>query len=475
MKMTRIVGILWLMILASPAMSAETSLMQALAEVYQANPRLLAARARARAVDETVPEAQALWRPSLNASASTGLKAARTENDDQNANTNRIALTFDQRLYTSGEATAEIDAAKRRALAQHADLRALEQNLLVETVDAFTAVYRDQLILGFALDNERRLLQQLTIVRARHGGGVVTDTDLAQAESRYEGAIANRIATKADLMASGANFRRVVGRPPEGLITPLPLKKLPLSEADALDRIDNHPALIAAEQIFEASRFDVDRAKAELEPKLLLRGEVSHVDQPSTLIDRETSASISTILTIPIYEGGAARARIRQSRQTVAEQRYLVDDTRLAVEAEVVDAWQALTSARSRARALEAQAETAKLALLGVQTEADIGLRTIADVLDAESELFAVQIETARLLRDHVAASYRLKAAVGELGVVQLNLDIPVYDPKIHYEETEGKWLGTGTPEEDLGLTPEGDRDWRDDYWFFRVLNNVSG
>ncbi|MEO1017699.1 MAG: TolC family outer membrane protein [Pseudomonadota bacterium] len=460
---------------AIPAARAETTLIQALTQVYQGNPRLLAARARARAVDETVPEALAGWRPKLNATASTGFKAVRTEDDDQNANTSRVALTLDQPLNTGGAVAAEVDAAKRRVLAQHADLRAIEQEILLETAVTYAAVYRDQLILGFALENEQRLLQQLTIVRGRHDGGAVTDTDLAQAESRYEGAISERIQAKADLMASGAAYRRIVGQPPEDLSTPLPLARVPLSEADALSKSAYHPALIAAQEAFEASRFDVDRAQSELRPKFLLRGEVSHVDQPSTLIDRETSASISTILTIPFYQGGGASARVRRSRQTVTERRYLVDDTRLAVEAQVVEGWQALVAAKARARSLEAQLDAALLALTGVQAEADIGLRTISDVLDAERELFTVQVETARLLRDHVVASYQLKAAVGDLSVAALELETAPYAPNQHYDAVRDKWFGTGDAVEDQGLTPEGDRQWQDRYWFLRMLNRLEG
>src|SRR5688572_11424682 len=64
-------------LLSLPA-SAET-LQEALANAYQVNPTLQAARAQLRAVDETVPIALSGWRPSLSVNGSIARQRSETD------------------------------------------------------------------------------------------------------------------------------------------------------------------------------------------------------------------------------------------------------------------------------------------------------------------------------------------------------------------------------------------------------------
>ncbi len=56
---------------AQPAGPQET-LEQALTEAYKSNPNLLAARAQLRALDESLPQASAGWKPTVQLSGSYG-------------------------------------------------------------------------------------------------------------------------------------------------------------------------------------------------------------------------------------------------------------------------------------------------------------------------------------------------------------------------------------------------------------------
>src|SRR5712691_12609660 len=66
----RVVGVVAGLLLAVPA-SAQT-LTEAFAYAYNNNPQLLAQRALLRATDETVPQALANWRPTVNFTGQAG-------------------------------------------------------------------------------------------------------------------------------------------------------------------------------------------------------------------------------------------------------------------------------------------------------------------------------------------------------------------------------------------------------------------
>jgi len=104
----------------------------------------------------------------------------------------------------------------------------------------------------------------------------------------------------------------------------------------------------------------------------------------------------------------------------------------------------ALRTAEARIGSLESQVDSATAALDGVRQEALVGARTVLDVLDAEQELFAAEVELTRARREAVMAGYRMLAARGELSVAGLGLEVEPYDPEGHYREVRDKWYGLG-------------------------------
>jgi outer membrane protein len=48
---------------------------------------------------------------------------------------------------------------------------------------------------------------------------------------------------------------------------------------------------------------------------------------------------------------------------------------------------------------------------------------------------------------DRVVASYTLLAAVGKLNLPKLGINIPLYDPMVHYQQVRDAWIGVRTPD----------------------------
>ena len=66
------------------------------------------------------------------------------------------------------------------------------------------------------------------------------------------------------------------------------------------------------------------------------------------------------------------------------------------------------------------------------------------DVLDAEQELFATEVDLARAERERVLAAYRLRAAVGRLTARDLALPVAYHAPEEHYRDVSARWFGLG-------------------------------
>ncbi len=440
--------------------SAQVTLPTALAKVYEENPTLQAARARLRGVDEGLPIARSIRRPRATISSSVALSQTESNRGGQSLRTIRNAFGVEQPLYTGGEATARIDRAEALIRAERARLQTVEQVVFLEAIEAFTLVLRDQRVLELALANERRLSAQLDGVQRRYRFGELTQTDVAQAESRYARAVGDREAATGALEIAGTAYRRVIGELPGELVDPFLPADLPRDFADVLALVDDHPMVRAARSGVAAARSEIDTALSVLKPRLNLRGDASYVDDPGDINDWQSELSIGAILSVPLYQGGGEYARIRQTRQALTEEQFSLQVAQRDVEKEIRAAWQALLTARARLMALARQVEAASLALAGVQQEARIGTRTVLDILDAEQELFEAEMAATVAERDALVAAYRIKAGMGMLTAEALDLDVMHFDPEAYYREVRRAWIGTGAAVESDGdersaTTPE--------------------
>ena len=179
MRPLRLVLLAGVVSLAALPRAQAVTLDEVLVQVYLESPRLAAARAKLRGVDETVPMALAGWRPRLTAASGAAFSRASTQDGEQTLGTLRQTVSLAQPIYSGGATTAETAQAENEVRAERARLAAAEQEVLVEAVDAFTAVARDRAVLDLALRNERRLAEQVVGTRDRYRFGELTRTDVS--------------------------------------------------------------------------------------------------------------------------------------------------------------------------------------------------------------------------------------------------------------------------------------------------------
>ncbi len=188
-------------------------------------------------------------------------------------------------------------------------------------------------------------------------------------------------------------------------------------------------------------------SEGALYPNLALTASASRNYQPVYNINRQTLASVLGTLTIPIYQGGAEYSAIRQSKETVGQQRLNLDVNRDEARETVVASWGQLDAAKAQIEATTAQVNAAEIALNGVREEARVGQRTTLDVLNAQQELVNARVALVTAQHDRVVASYALLAAVGGLSMQHLGLNVLIYDPQVHYQQVRDAWIGVRTPD----------------------------
>jgi outer membrane protein len=444
---------------AGGAQAQPRTLQDALAAAYANNPSLQAARAQLRSVDEGVPAALAGWRPTVTiggsygaaigdnrtVEAATAFSPSTAVFTNQNRTESALTATVTQPIYRGGRTRAGTNQAENKVMAQRASLIASEEQVFSDTATAFVTVIQNQELLQLDINNEQVLAKQLQATNDRFRVGEITRTDVAQAEAALAGATATRQTAEGNLATARSNYQRLVGELPDRLIEPQPLK-LPaktVQEGRAIAAANN-PNVVAALFSDAAAKDNFDLQYTALMPNLSLQGTAFRNDNTQQTGLRSTAAQVLATVSVPIYQGGAEYAAIRQARQLEQQARKQVDDARRTAINQFVTAWETYQAAKATIDSTRAQIRSNEIALEGVQREAIVGSRTTLDVLNAEQTLLNSRVTLVQNLASFVTASYSVAAAAGRLTARDLNLNVPLYDETAYYNAVRDRWIGTG-------------------------------
>ena len=147
------------------------------------------------------------------------------------------------------------------------------------------------------------------------------------------------------------------------------------------------PSVLAAMYGVDVAELAVKISEGALYPNLGLTASATKSWDPLFNINKETAISVLGTLTVPIYQGGTEYSAIRQSKETLGQQRLNLDVNRDQARATVVQSWGQLDAAKAQIESTTAQVNAAEIALNGVREEARVGQRTTFDVLTAQQAI----------------------------------------------------------------------------------------
>ena len=447
-----------LLALLGPVPALADTIEAALVRAYQTNPQLNAQRAQVRSTDENVPQALSGYRPKVAVTASAGVQYTDTLlTVGGNATTWCARHQRRQRAaYRGPDRVADAVQRHRRprnrtrqaesqVSAAREALRVLEQAVLLSGATVYMDYLRDSAIVEVQKSNVRVLEQTLKQTKDRFNVGEVTRTDVAQSEAQLAAGRTQLTTAESNLVTTKANFRRIIGSEPVALAPGSPVDRyLPRSLAAAVELgLIQNPNVTSAMFGIDVSYLQVKVAEGALFPTVTFQTSVQQSYEQTMTVQRSFGASAITQLSVPIYQGGAEYALIRQSKETLAQQRLVLGQTRDQARANVVQAWGQLDAGKASVQSAQAQVTASEIALNGVREEAKAGQRTTLDVLNAQQALVNARVALVTAQHDRVVASYSVLNAVGRLSPIVLNL--PTEVPRIAPEARACSTCGGGT------------------------------
>lgn len=438
-----------------------------LLEVYQQakdnDPTFLASEAGRVATNERVNQSLATLLPSLTASADYSLSETESsqvstgtftpiddptntvqQNIVQNSESERSGygwnVTLSQEVYNHGS-WLTLRQSEKSALQSNVNHESAKQDLIIRVAESYFNVLGAIDSLEFSKAETEAVSKELAQTKQRFDVGLIAMTDVHEAQSRHDRAVANQISAQNALDNAHESLQQITGQYHYDLLTlktEIPLRNpQPENIKQWVTEAENNNYTI------KASRIGLDIAKKSIDiswaghlpsASLTLRHADSDRDTESPAFLRENDAgevigvvtnanvnnsgpttSLSLDFTIPLYSGGRTNSRVKEAQALYQQAAHNLEADHRRAVSETRSAYLGVVAAVSSVKALRQAVISSESALEATQAGFEVGTRTIVDVLLQTQQLFSAKRDHARARYDYILNTLRLKQAAGLL------------------------------------------------------------
>jgi adhesin transport system outer membrane protein len=412
------------LILSVTSVNAETvDLKTAVQAAVDSHPEINQAIQNKEAIEFERDQAQGLFLPRVSIEGSAGIR--RLENrtrralgiSDQTLYPLEASVFGEQVLFDSGSRSAELK--RQAARTDGAALRVSERAefIALNVTRQYLDYMLQQRIVAAADDNVT--FHQLLTNDLGEGvsAGSISIADQQQAEERLQAAKIRRTEAQEDLTNAAISFMTLTGISVTDVVMPeSPRAAMPPALIDAVAAArDRNPKVREAQADVDAAYQVVNKAEAELGPRLTLEGRGRVGEDLDGFKGNTQDLQARVVLTWDLYNGGINRAKVQEMTRRASEARFRLHQLTREAEEEVRQAWNRWQSEGARLVDLEQQSKVSDDLLLSYREQFNVGRRSLLDVLDSQNTRFNVQVRTETSRLAQLFAEYQILATTDTL------------------------------------------------------------
>ena len=410
------------------------TLIEAIKEAYDNNPKLNAERENLKISKENINISKSNFLPTVTISgyksAENTSKLTNRSGEDANkddVNPLQTSILVEQKLY---DQSRKPDLEKNEIGLEIArlKLKKVEQEIIYESVEAYTNLVLNNKKLAINLLNVSLLERQVETDRARLEKGGINLTDVAQSEASLAGANAKLIQVRNDIVTSKLIYEKTIGKinNSEEVNESYVFKyKLPnnLKEANIISK-QFSPELNIVKLELEQANKDVAIAKSDLSPSATLSFQATQTDDTSSTYDESDKETLKATVSWPFSLGGKNVSSLRKNKSLRDQKALLLEDAKRSNKTLVSSAWSNFKSSKSLLNSIRVQVKASEIANEGISIEYESGLgRSTLDVIQSNSILLDAKNNLTTSQRNHFLSQYKLLLALGQLTALNLSLN----------------------------------------------------
>lgn len=366
---------------------------------------------------QRVREAKGLLGPKATGSASYTRYADKVFNGSSFSNESKAAqLSVSMPFDIFGITKKGIKSTQLSSDAAKDTLQAARNDLALSVKRAYFGVLQAESQVQVTVEAKGEAEERLKNARAQLEAGQIAKLDVLRLETALAQA-SNEVlvAENARDLAKNA-FNNALARPIETPVALASITEIPMVGTADEEMIGfarkQRPELHALRDTIEALKFVRITQEGGMTPSLSLSATHSRTFNPGlTTNNRQTFGTLA--LSVPIFDSGVTRARVKQARQDEELAKIQLDQAELAISLEVRQATVNYRNARQRlevaAKQVEVAAETYRLAKIRFEAGEGIPL----EITDAQTELTRARTNEVTARYDVLRAYAELQRAVG--------------------------------------------------------------
>ncbi len=325
-------------------------------------------------------------------------------------------LRLSQIIYDGGKVNSRVGLrqieARQTWLSELSELNALS----FEAIETIVNLDRNRRLEQQARQNLDRTDVLVDDLQSRFDGGAGSVADLLAGQGRRSNAETELVQAQTEVELATANWVEVFGTRP-GVIPTIPPAPA-LAGSSAQEMVERSPRLRTQVAISQVRQQEVIVAERATRPTL---SAILETDFDQGFIDDGAQARLG--VTVPIYQGGSARANVKTARANLQQSQADEEELRRELQRNLSRALEETNSIQRRLATARRAVEINEQALDAARDQFNIGRSTLVQILDALRELNLAQVRVIQLEAQARRAEYAVLAVTGDildaLGVAQ--------------------------------------------------------
>jgi outer membrane protein len=314
----------------------------------------------------------------------------------------------------------EENVAASRAIAKGSEFNVLDarQSVIVNITTGYYDLLRRKDLVRVAQSSVDRAKTTLEATTEFANAGTAPKKDIYQAQADYDNAVVQLSVAQNDVRLAATTLKNAMGLPSTlPVITPNIKPEAPSDVPDATSveqymktAFERRPDLKRESEFINADRHNV--RVANINAGFQVQADVVEgyrIDpQPGE------NRTFATTFSYPLFDGGAARAAVRQAKASLEQSRRQLELTKQNVQLEVESALLTREESRQRAKATQAAQRAAEVNFRFATEAQREGAGTIIDIITAQNQLVTAEINAVQSIYDFYTADARLRRAIGD-------------------------------------------------------------
>ncbi len=372
------------------------------------------------------------WTNSFSTVFNSTNKDANSDGSFETNDTTTSTISISKNIFDGGEAFEKHSIAEDTLKLQKASLIKVKQKIILEAIKAYLDVYTNQSVVRLRKRSLKRFEENVEATKLKLEAGTVTPTVLAEAQSKYAKAKYELILAEGNLNNHTSKLKSItkISNIPINLKLPKLNFRIPKTVNKAVKiSLESNPIILVAKLEKKIAKKNVDLKKSNNRPSLKMEffGKDSQSSVNTSTSDYQSYGANLTFST-PLFYNDSTKDNIRRLDKLFIATSFDLSEKNRQVELSTISSYQNYKSTLAKTSASRSEKISSLLALNGIKKEAQFGIRTVLDVLDAEVEYLNASTNVIKSEADEIYSQFHIKSILGNLSIRDINRQIKIND-----------------------------------------------